>query len=1230
MANIFDSPTTDVAQNSGATKTPSTFSAPAINFAPQKNQSTANSTPALSSNIFDAPLPAAPTKLNFEPGNLFGAPSIEGGAATSPAGIAYNTIVGLPKATETVVKNIGQGIAREAVGTGMGIGNIFNEAEGKPIVTDYTPSSSIGKEILGTDKNGPVNDIATQYAKTEIAAENNPVAKALGFNNKTAQIGNTKFNPLLLGGFAGMTALDFTPFGGGEAQVDEKLANQIPDEFLKFVSKTDDEAALRATYASIGVKDPALAEKLAAETAPLTNKNKIRQAIMDTVNSHVESKILPPAGETQGVSQALQPMAEKAKDIPKDQFIEQFNRGLTGQNSTTRETAQNVLKLMNASGFKTVGEFHDAVTGNQATPPIVPPSTESPITQPSGPGQSNEVRESVVRPSKFITEVKKYKTSEEFAKNNDFIFQGGEVGTKSEWWTTDINIAREFATRYGEGIKNDGEIRVAKFSDIPPEFRTAADEPTNTPLNKQDYQRLQAGGKGQNKIINIPNGKVGAIATLSPDAKLIDVWNQVNHQVSTSEKQIKGPDQSVIDSNAKNIVPDIVGNRNLRIATTNQIAEGLQKLLPVKEQEALTFYRDYKGNPDGLRALLSDPKLSKYEGVITQALNPTPGMLTADKVMSGYFNNALNEGKSLGFLDSSIDSDKYVTHLLTPKNEKVGKGGMFRSGSIKRTTPFAKQRTFSTVAEAIQAGIKPRSINAIDALKIYGEKHAVAASTKMGLQTLKDSGVGKFGFKDSKNIPSGWVPADTSNRFFRNTVPFVGEDGKPSYAYQDLYVPPEIAEALKPLTATDFTGQLPGFSKTRLYQSYIKSVQLGLSIFHMRALGITSLNNSGAVGTMKTILSDMSKDAFKEGELDFVKHGGISPVLGHTIEAYKGLIDTSVPSRLDVFKKATGIKAIDNFSKKLTRFTFDVVQRKFKVSDYSLKVAKFIAKNPNATEAELTDAKRSIAKEVNAAYGGLNWETLGWSKSTLNIARFLMLAPDWTFSNFFNAKYAFEGSPAGSAARKFWVRSILTGMALTYAMSTLVNKKAPKANLQNLTSVYLGKDKQGKDIYQNMFFAGAPNDAINLINNVGDYGAIAGLGLTLQNKASPFVRAGIQFLTNKNYLGQDIVPRGSGPITGTARGLYAALVSASPVPFTVSTLFQMFTDPSKQYSPQEYITALAGTRSRHVIPQGMRQVTTGSRKGQIVPATQHEQNSFWDQVTTGKLNAPKGKLGNPF
>lgn len=663
-----------------------------------------------------------------------------------------------------------------------------------------------------------------------------------------------------------------------------------------------------------------------------------------------------------------------------------------------------------------------------------------------------------------------------------------------------------------------------------------------------------------------------------------------------------------------------IGERDARIAETNQFRDELQKQLKPFEQEAITFYRDFKGKETQLADLLNNKDFAPYKKVIELAIKPTEAMLSADKKITEFTTKIRKEEERLEILQSSIDNEKYITHLLSPSETIHGKEAKISRAKISRRDPFAKGRKYETVADAISAGVKVRSLNALDALTIRGEKWGIAVATKLMENQLKDSAIGKNGFKDAENIPKEWVEADPSGKYFRNNIPFINKEGKPSVAYQNLYVPPVVADALKALITSDFTGQIPGFSQGRVYQAYLKGIQLSLSVFHMKALNITALNNEGLTGLVKSYQKNMTSPEFLEAEKYWIKRGLTTSILGRTREAYKGLENTSIPSRSKILKNLPIIKQMDQVAKGLTKVTFDIMQRKFKVTDASLQGTQWKLKHPFASPSEISDAERSIAKQINSTYGGLNWEIMGWNKGVVNLNRFLLLAPDWTYSNWLNAKYAFEGGPAGSASRKFWIRSIITGAILTYLTSVLINGKAEKANFQNFTSVHLGTDKNGKEIYQNMFFAGAPSDAINTINNIADYGIIQGFANEIAAKSSPLARAGVNLYTNKNYLGQDIVPKGMGLIAGTTRTAYMTALTLLPVPFSLSNLTQMFTDPNKQFTLAEYATTLTGSRPRHITPEGMKVIPSGPNKGQVVPDTNiREQNSLLVQILTGNI-----------
>jgi hypothetical protein len=193
-----------------------------------------------------------------------------------------------------------------------------------------------------------------------------------------------------------------------------------------------------------------------------------------------------------------------------------------------------------------------------------------------------------------------------------------------------------------------------------------------------------------------------------------------------------------------------------------------------------------------------------------------------------------------------------------------------------------------------------------------------------------------------------------------------------------------------------------------------------------------------------------------------------------------------------------------------------------------------------------------------------------------------------------NLKYAGEGGPAGKAARLFWIRSILFGLALTAGISLLLSGKLPK----DPTEVVLGKDNRGHDLYDNTFFVGAPGDLSTLIHNVIKYGAVVGLARSIAAKLGPFARAGVHLATNQDATGRQIVPRYTSEnllgkrthrhalsvLEKTAMGAGEVLRSLAPVPFSISTVTKMLLDKKTKYTMGEYAAAVATGKQPHVAP----------------------------------------------
>jgi len=776
-------------------------------------------------------------------------------------------------------------------------------------------------------------------------------------------------------------------------------------------------------------------------------------------------------------------------------------------------------------------------------------------------------------------------------------------------------------------------------------FRRFSKEPSGA-LGKAVRTRLDK-NKALREFLGDESGtsKVGDVfkADLAEMAALKAKRDAANAQLK------KAQDHPEDVRSADALAESYMANRDLWSTRVNQVVERLRKMVPDPvDQEALSILRDFtkrsdlKAWADGSHPVLHDldpearavaiKNLERLRPAMERARNPTPKMLAANDVLTTIAAASAKEAENRGMIEKGLDPERYFTHLLHPKGEgevptsladRIGKK---MGGKIGLRYAFSEHRSYPTVLHAIADNVKPKTLNAFDAFTIHGDKFATARATHLLLDHLQDSNMGVWDtMKGGDDVPENWVKLAPHANEFHKEIPITDAEGKEQVTNKSLWVHPAVAKAMKPITDPNYLHSVMGFTAMRAQQALLKQANLSLSLFHARALNIMALGNMGPVGWARALKADRESPEFEKTERDFVMHGGTSPIQGKNVEAYKALSPGSIPSWGDVWRHAPVLAQVDKGAQAISRFTFDKLQREFKVTDYQMHSTGWMVDHPGATPQEVHDAKTSIAKEVNAVYGGLNWERLGINHASVEVARAIVLAPDWTFSNIFNVKYAmeggakaaaqqaasaaglgkavpkeWEGSPAGKLARAFWIRTLLGGMAATQLMSLMFTGKPSK----KLTQVYMGKDAKGKDIHQNMFFAGAPQDATTLVNNIEDYGAIIGMARTMKNKAAPGLAPTMGAMQNEDFLGRPIVRKGMHPVASTVLGGLYAAKSLAPIPYSAQNIAEMLIGPgSKQFKWWEApATLFSGSAPRHSAPE----------------RTRHQQ-SIWQEIKTGKL-----------
>ena len=723
------------------------------------------------------------------------------------------------------------------------------------------------------------------------------------------------------------------------------------------------------------------------------------------------------------------------------------------------------------------------------------------------------------------------------------------------------------------------------------------------------------------------------------------------------------------------------------VARTNQVTEQIsRKTVPkIATREAIAIAREFRNKPQELQQFIdgSHRDLQMIDGGVARAMmnldhmqplmrealrmlvnGMTAGEAAADEAYTTLAEASLVEGKNGGWLGSRWDSEVYVPHYLNAKGkglvaEEPSTAGRVMGGQIGKFFGFAETRAdqYPTLLHAIADGIVPKTMDASALFTIHGAQFARARATHVFETHLADSGLGIY--TTAERAPKGWEPLAGHADEFRKLVPYmrkIGEGAEPrmnrSYngvaepgaetkeipdvAEQRLYVPKYIEHAMAPITMPDWNPKYRWFAKTRSAQRGLKEAILGLSGFHALTENYMGFHDIGPAQMVRALRISREDSTLLLNERDGVAHGLTTSILGKTVEAYKRLTPGTIPTRGMVARAyAFGNKEVLGVADAVTKFTFENIQRRYKVWSFATHRDAFLRDNPNATAAEVAEAKRGIASYVNGVYGGLHWENMGFPRAVVETMRLVLLAPDWTGSNVALAKYAMDERPSMAEAgfqhwhstalrgalskesaqarlsRQFWLKQGAEALIATQLLSVALSGTYSKRPFQ----VYHGQDDEGREVYQNVFFRASGGDAINMLSKMEEHGVLGGFGVFVQSKAAPFTKLAMHTMTGRDDLGREITPKGMDWKAATVRGLGNALGDVSPVPLTLRQVYRQATDNTADYLWSERILSMLGPPAQHVAPEGMK---WSAKHGYLEEKHEKPAQSVWDEILTGK------------
>lgn len=400
--------------------------------------------------------------------------------------------------------------------------------------------------------------------------------------------------------------------------------------------------------------------------------------------------------------------------------------------------------------------------------------------------------------------------------------------------------------------------------------------------------------------------------------------------------------------------------------------------------------------------------------------------LRAAQMVKAWFDGMKVAATNAGVLKTAVDN--YVTHLWDWKAGRAQSPILQafydrlegRGAGMSPHSPYAKERTFSTLEEGKRAGLTPLTEDISAIIGIYSNSMSRAMANKALLDGLKKG-----------KMPNGMglvIPADKAPHYYARV-------DSPQMA--GVAVHPDIAPSLNFLFSKAPRGALP--AALEMVNTAIKRSQVSFSLFHVKALidaGLAGTSHpldfiaklpeyfSGRTDLLKQLrqqgLTPMIELAYKSGLKFGLEKGKLAVEDVGMDSFYAGL--KSLQVGLDSAFKGLGkpVEGLAKVNHAFDKFMWDWVHTGMKLDVFAEKVEALTessvqrhAKDPNIPVLTKEQAGAIAASYTNDLLGGLNWRRIAEGAQTKwgrNLAlqiyskqgrwwmQLALFAPDWTLS----------------------------------------------------------------------------------------------------------------------------------------------------------------------------------------------------------------------------------------
>lgn len=502
-----------------------------------------------------------------------------------------------------------------------------------------------------------------------------------------------------------------------------------------------------------------------------------------------------------------------------------------------------------------------------------------------------------------------------------------------------------------------------------------------------------------------------------------------------------------------------LGQRHLELSESvhnaKQFAKTSEKAVPDKTtQEAISNWIDTGGDPALLAQAAKETK-ARYAPGYEAAQKLTPEQVTIAQNVRNYFESRLQDAIDAGILEAGIED--YIHRTYEKESPwKAGAIAELRSGVFTGQPSFAKKRVFQYDFEAEKAGYKPiksfiKRIAAYDLSlnKAIADRKLVKSMMEIkmpdGRPMIDVAGIGvevpKEGATEATLIKPSYKPTDAetpvNNRGDYKPYDYpalrkwkwVANDanGNPILVQGDVLIHPDAIPKVKALFESSSIRKNALGRSALAVSSTIKQTMLDLSGFHPTQITVHGWEHRSDIPFGKTTAKVFGRDAreidFSDPDTRGLIKGGL--VVGDTrgYELFsEGLTGSSLTRHIPGIGKVT---------QAMNQWLFGDYIPRLKVATGLHALERNRQRFPKLNQEELYHL---TANQMNAAFGELNYEMMGRSKTTQDFWRLALLAPDFLEAR---ARFASQAVTKYGAEQR---QALILGAAALYITARIANK----------------------------------------------------------------------------------------------------------------------------------------------------------------------------------------------